>query len=435
MKRLLSVVVLCMLAQSSFSQWSLLSGYLAYNPILNQTPAGEITFDISPDNGLYVSSEYVYNNSPHWAWFKVLKSHDEGLTWSDCTIPNSSDITYCNGIQCIDSSELIGYVKGPNGNGIYASSDDGATWTKTGSTGADGYFTSGAFVDVSNGLVLHTYYPGKKSSLFTGLAELCKIESGIFSFSLIDTLDFRHGNIQIFNYTDAIIMCRDTAGSTLVHPGNNRILKTSDFGPSWTTLYKDTAYGLNHFLFTSWNDGIMVGDHGKILLTADGGISWNLMESGTTKNIRFVTLKNGVYFCVGDSGLILRKEVLSDTWQDISFGTDNYSKIRINDNFIGFILSYHSKIYKSDIPLGTDELKTPGNIEVFPNPCENEVSFRTGNPARIKRISIQNLTGLTLMDNIDASRATIDISPLSTGIYLISFNVGDRIVIRKIVKK
>ncbi|MCF8347369.1 MAG: T9SS type A sorting domain-containing protein [Bacteroidales bacterium] len=433
MKRILYIIIFSLLAQHAFSQWTPLTGYVNSGSGGDVTLHGDLYLCISPDNGIYVSSGYTYINSPHFFWFKIWKSHDQGLTWSDCTIPNEYEISYCSGINCIAPSELIGYVWGDQ-NGIYTSANDGETWSKIGSMGADGKFVTGDFTNLSNGLVLHSYVTHDKSNL-NMMAELCKIENGYFSVILIDTLDFRHGTIQMLDDSTGILLCREIPGSTQTQPGNNLILKTNDFGSSWTTLYRDTIYGLNHVLFTSSDEGILVGDQGKTIQTYDGGETWTIGASVTQKNIRFITSKNNSFFCVGDSGLILRKETFLDIWQDISYGSYNYSKILVDNDFIGYIQANNYKILKSDIALSSTEAKPVHNTDIYPNPCTNRLLFTTDHPVDLKRIFIQDISGINVMTDIDPTSGTIDISSLIAGVYLISFEYKDRKVVKKIVKK
>lgn len=430
MKKFFSVIILAILTNSAFSQWHELEGYFAYNPG-DAYFSGDICFDIAPDNGIYVATGYRYN-SPHYQWYKITKSHDEGITWGECNTPPSQELNWCSGIFCVAPSEFVVTSYGDE-NGIWATSDDGISWSKLGSTGADGHFISGDFTDISNGLVLHSYY-NKKSSLFTGMAELCRIENGIFAMTLIDTLDFRKGTVQMLNDTTGIILCRNYEGFLPPEPGNNIILKTTDSGNTWSTLYTDTTYNLNHILFISPEKGILAGNGGIIKQTSDGGITWNPMESGTDKNIRYIASKNDVFMCVGDSGLILRKDANSDEWDNISFGTSNYLNIKLNNSFFGFILTADSKILYSNEALGIKESGVTDDLTVYPNPCRKQVSCNAANLSRLKAIRIQNSTGQVVMTHENNFNGQLDISHLAPGFYCLSFDFGDRVAVRKLIK-
>jgi photosystem II stability/assembly factor-like uncharacterized protein len=70
----------------------------------------------------------------------------------------------------------------------------------------------------------------------------------------------------------------DTTGYAV---GRWKILKTSNAGESWTTVY-DTLFaiydGLNSVYFPDANTGYAVGGRGKIIKTADGGKNWTVQS-------------------------------------------------------------------------------------------------------------------------------------------------------------
>ncbi|NVO18567.1 MAG: T9SS type A sorting domain-containing protein [Bacteroidetes bacterium] len=421
MKNKIIILALLLLCYPSFSQWSTLHGYLYYagpDEVFN----GALDFDISPDNSIYVSSGYVYDNSPHYYWSRIAKSMDQGSSWTQLSYMN---YTSSFSIRCMGTSELIVSRTDQITSQLSATSDDCASWIWFGSGMTDGYFSDFAFSDLSRGLAL-TYYANPN---------ICIAEGGNFYCTVVDSLDFWFGRIQLINDTTAYILCRDTIGNVFMTGyKNNTLLKTTDFGTSWTVVYKDTAYRLNHFYFSNLNDGIMVGDSGLIWQTINGGYSWNPMESGTNKNIKYITSKNGMYFCVGSSGLILSKEAGQDSWNDISFGISDYYKIRLDNNLTGYLLSSDHQILKSEHVLGFKDGDDASSIAFYPNPCKDKLHYSCPELMQLKSISIRNSVGQELIFVQKDFNGQLDVSDLKPGMYLICFKLDKKVLTRKLIK-
>src|SRR5436309_281526 len=85
------------------------------------------------------------------------------------------------------------------------------------------------------------------------------------------------------------------------------IVRTTDGGNSWTIQASGTTQTLWAVSFTDVTNGTAVGEGGTILRTTDGGDHWASQPSGTTLQCRgvwFTDSNNGT--AVGESGTILR---------------------------------------------------------------------------------------------------------------------------------
>ena len=72
-------------------------------------------------------------------------------------------------------------------------------------------------------------------------------------------------------------------------------------------------------------------------------------------------------------------------------------------------------------------------IQVFPNPADNFVFISKPNNIQIENVSIRNIKGQTVVSSNDSK--SIDISPLSNGIYFLELIVSGEIIVKKFVKK
>ncbi|MBK7215026.1 MAG: T9SS type A sorting domain-containing protein [Bacteroidales bacterium] len=424
-KRLFVFLFLVLICKSGFSQWRYLEGYRSYG--LDWVFMGNVQFDVSPDDGIYVSSEYSYSFSPHYYWFVINKSHDGGTIWSDCTIPNGG-VTYCNNIFCTAPSEMVAITSSIYSGAINSTINDGSEWiTQGGQWWNDGSFFGGDFVNSHKGMIFFYNFPLASTSV-------CCIENGTFEFRTSDTLDLRHASIVMTDESTAYMLCRDVRGVVLPQSGNNCIVKTSNFGQSWTKVYTDTVFGLIHLQIDSLGEGVAVGNNGRII-HADSGKDWTEMESGSSKTIRYTTSRNGTFLCVGDSGLILKKENGQNEWVDLSYGTANYRKIKVNSKFIGYVLTDSSQILYSQQALGLPDLKKESAVSVFPNPVENQLNYNLPSNYHLKDIIITDMAGMVQLQFYRSQNGLLDLKNLAPGIYFVTFQCAEGRFTQKLVKQ
>lgn len=103
------------------------------------------------------------------------------------------------------------------------------------------------------------------------------------------------------------------------------ILKTTDFGSTWSEIVSGTVAGLHAVSFWGTTLGFIVGEGGVILRTIDGGTTWiNLQRSFTSLDFSCVKVLNADSALVfGTGGAILRTTDRGKTWNSCSSGTTN----------------------------------------------------------------------------------------------------------------
>ena len=81
------------------------------------------------------------------------------------------------------------------------------------------------------------------------------------------------------------------------------ILVTSDGGATWDAQRSGTTNHLNAVSFTDAAHGWAVGDLGTILVTSDGGATWGAQDSGVWQRLNGVTFTDSSHgWAVGGSG-------------------------------------------------------------------------------------------------------------------------------------
>jgi photosystem II stability/assembly factor-like uncharacterized protein len=100
------------------------------------------------------------------------------------------------------------------------------------------------------------------------------------------------------------------------------ILRTTNGGATWTAQTSPDTASLYQPCFTDANNGVVVGIKGTIIRTTDGGATWTNIPSGTTEDLyglSFATKDIG--FVTGTNGLIMGTTDGGQTWQPQSAPT------------------------------------------------------------------------------------------------------------------
>jgi photosystem II stability/assembly factor-like uncharacterized protein len=136
------------------------------------------------------------------------------------------------------------------------------------------------------------------------------------------------------NLNDIFFRTRDEGWLVSSGVTGSRILRTLDGGETWDLVYQlniDPGTSridmpeLYSIAFPGKKKGWVVGTHGQILHTEDGGLNWRRQESGVQNelvHVKFINDKTG--WVVGSQGMILYTEDSGRTWELQKSGTANH---------------------------------------------------------------------------------------------------------------
>lgn len=103
------------------------------------------------------------------------------------------------------------------------------------------------------------------------------------------------------------------------------LLNFSSSAQIWTPITGlPSSAGLKAVHFTSVSNGLVAGENGTIMKTVDGGVNWNLLNSGTTQTLRaifFIDTNNG--WACGDQGTLIATTNGGTNWTPQNSGTSN----------------------------------------------------------------------------------------------------------------
>lgn len=335
------------------NNWKSINNGLTINAVNNYQPLyglGVSGSKVFASNGLhmFLSTDYGSN------WF-----------WKKNELNNYS----CFTLKIIGSYILVGA-----NNGIYLSSDTGATWSQTGKMLGTIY----SIVQCGTGI-----FAGGKTVYYSA-------DSG-------KTWQSRSSGIKkLYSYyfEDAIKL---TVSGKNIYAGTNRgVYLSEDNGANWI----DITNGLKDTMILSIavaDTNIFVSTWSGVLLSSDKGKSWNYINDGLNDTIVYSMLifDKNIYAGTKTGGILKRS--ISQT---ISI------KRKLNNN----------------------------SFSIYPNPVNDKLIIETTNYINAKA-EIINLNGSILTNvNLFAPKTTLNVSNLKTGLFFIKIISDKTINTRKFIK-
>jgi len=440
-----------------------LTGYaLSYDELVKTTDGGTTWNPV----GMAGVNTYFFANGTNvfgvGSFGKLFKSVDEGVTCinydSSVTDDNLEDVHFPDEntgyiVSQYDVSNGLRYGK------VLKTTDAGETWQIT----ADGNFgrlTSVYFTDVNTGYMLGGYGKIYKTT-----------DGGILWDTLVNNYD---------SYLNEIVFVNPNTGFIAEESANGAILKTSDAGLTWTTVYENggavrgihfvdenTGFAIlsNSILKTTnggadWNEtplynegllldvffvnqnvGYVCGFMGDFYKTSDGGETWNNLSyplTWTFMNMFFVDETTG--YMSGSLGTFFQTNNGGVTWTSIDSPVLGSTTLWFTDDLTGYAVGSNGTILKTTNggQVFSESYMLPeSGFNLFPNPSNSTITINSDDntnniPANI---SVFNCNGMLVMKARNLSMPVqIDISNLTTGIYLLRIETANSTETRKLVK-
>jgi photosystem II stability/assembly factor-like uncharacterized protein len=282
----------------------------------SQTGINDITF--SNQSTGYISCS-VNSSNP-----VMYKTTDGGTTWTGLTLPfagtTSMMSVFCNGSTIFCGGTLTD---------LYKSTDNGSNWTQVNDlnySGGDNIYTVSftpttqvGWATCANGKLLKSINGGET---WTGQA--------IGQSSLLSSV------------------CAFSDQNAWACAVNGSILATTD-GSAWNAQTSGVTTALQDIKFNTLNNGLCVGDQGKILRTTNGGSTWTSVTSNTTNTLRNIYYASAtVVYVVGHGGIMLKSTDGGATWSTITTGvTTNLLGVYFTSTTLGYICGASGVIKKT----------------------------------------------------------------------------------------
>ncbi len=371
----------------------------------------------------------------------VFKSTNKGISWS----VSSQGIFQTRVNHLISSSDNIFAA---TNLGIYKSSDNGNSWTPK-----------------NNGITAEVNTLAKNGSyLFASNYDLYRSADNGESWELLDTI------ITTSTLLNIIPKSLYVFNNIVFVSSNEGVFRSSDNGDSWTKL--TTLTTAEQFI----NNGntLFAGLYqGGVTRSTDNGDTWTAVNTGLTVPSTFIislgTHKSTVF--AGTNVTSFRSTDNGNNWTgahigpltaylsdgDILYATTKASiGLYYSTNgelgswsleqtglpateIANSILKHGDNIYiattsnsiirkkASDITLSIDnDIISDAGLMIYPNPVSGNLTIKSRQET-INSIAIYNLAGYKVVEKpaVNTEQTTLDISPLSSGMYLVEINYSN----------
>jgi photosystem II stability/assembly factor-like uncharacterized protein len=431
MKSIKIIILTLFLTQNLLAQW---------NRIYDNNNI--LTICVADSNNVYFTHKFNSN---------IYKSINGGLLFDSIASPIMGNINYFT-IQF--PTKDTGYAAGGAPFSPYEvvikTTNGGVSWnTMTSNIYGDLAFRKMQFVTNDIG-----YFQGSKEPMKTinGCNSMFDIIN-LSQYKTIDDFDFitpKTGYIAIHK------------SSNLGVPNYVDILKTYDYGNSWSSIYSDTLINneINFITKLEFLDtligfaisskfipyggvgGVHVLKGSKLLKTTNGGASWSVdtivnMDSITTNrgitDIHFINKDTG-YIC--NQGKIYKTTNSGNIWQLQQVQDNDYIN---NFNFYNNDIAYavgQKGIYKTtrggDFPLPIIEKVNKKNINIYPNPVTDFLAIKP--EINNASYNLFNSIGQLIKQENNIQINKIDFTFVDRGFYYLQIKNDKEILNFKVLK-
>lgn len=382
-----------------------------WNPVRLKTKVNLYDFQFVDDSTVYATGDY-YTGIGQNMTSKLIKSVDNGDTWDSIASFSGKQI-YSLHFFSVDSGLVAGY------DGIYRTTDSGNHWDLVWSIRQFGY---------QYGDINQIRFPTSQVGYAIGLG---RTQSGAKN-----------------NF-------------------DNFLLKTTDSGIKWDTICS-FKQSLTSLYFLNADSGFIGNESQFVLKTINGGHTWTEKEvanlyGSTISSFHFISNKTGfatgaptAMIPEGSSSFFISKTIDGgETWETFNSAGIPLNSIYFMNDTVGFVSGQLSLIMKTtgkinELPADypwhlvqygavKDINSSNSLVKVFPNPTTGMLTIQLKNPDQpVETIRLLNASGQMMgigKPKFNSENIPIDLSGLSSGVYLIELTFSNKRELIKVLKK
>lgn len=149
--------------------------------------------------------------------------------------------------------------------------------------------------------------------LFTDTFRVVRVSNS----NLTQPICIEFPNYNLLN--NKLYFLNDSIGFILCRYKNNNakqvLLKTINYGTSWSEIMLDSTLGIKDFHFPSINTGYILKNNGAIFKTSDGGSTWNNINSNITVPLNCIKFSDdSIGYVAGMSGHLSKTADGGNSW-------------------------------------------------------------------------------------------------------------------------
>ena len=345
----------------------------------------------------------------------IYCSTDDGSTWTK--INNDMTVGFIWALA-VNSS---GYLFAGTEQGLYRSTNNGASWSLAGLAGMD---VRAIVIDGFGNIYAGTWGAGVFKSTDNG-ASFNPVNTGLTSLAV-------HG--MVINSANEIFAATFGAG----------VSKSSDLGASWTHL--NVGYDFVWALGITSDDVLFAGTYGAgVFRSFNHGTNWSNVNVGLSAQFIYaITVDAGDNVFVSSwAGGVFVSSDKGDTWNSLGLGGFGVSSLLVNPNSSALYAgTSDGAIYKntSVVTAVEEELEIPTEFNLnqnYPNPFNPATTIRFAIPeAGSYQLKVYNILGeevrTLINEELNPGYHEVDFraSSLASGIYIYQL-LGDKVNITK----
>lgn len=399
MKQLLAILLIGFLSQKSTAVWQIRNTFIAQLDL----------FDMSIDGDQLYAVGYVSPASGYFMSFHV-KSSDGGKSWSRTQMEGEFH-------KSIEKRNGKYFVAGftPTGKSfIKSSSDFGATWKEVFNSTSITGLTDIQFIsdDVA-------YASGYGSQQFATGA-LIKTVDGGETWQVVTESDHSSSldKLQFISSTEAFAISSVYFDESV---NGNKLSHSTNGGKSWEEIctHGSAISGLH---FVSETKGFLTDIEGKILITTDGGKTWNEQYAENSEVLFDIEFTNsGVTgMAIGANGTAFLTEDGGATWVKQNTSAANMLLAVRFHNQTAYTMGVNGTLLWDETPLSIRNIKAQSDIEILAEFVRIKGLGDTDNLAA----TVYTLNGKELARENGISQMNIEVSQLPAGIYILNYSVN-----------
>ena len=416
MKKIWVFIALFFVAGSLQAQWDSV-GFVPLNTVLTSPSVGYY-YDHYYEEGKTSSNPksigYLYKSVDMWKTWSLIRTIG---SWLD---PGSiTDVQFNND----SNGYMCSYVCGMGG--LAQTADGGATWKSI----------AGGEPDISYSFLRTDY-------------GYCQAWGPYgYGFYLYD-----HGNYSVQDSTGpgirwlkSILFINDSTGFLIKYLPKPSLYRTEDYGKSWTKLYiSDSSWTLPRLSFPDKFHGFFLNDSNYLFFSDDMGKTWNPVGQiplQTVNDIFFLTPTTG--WVAGPAGKILKTASGGMSWQVVPSGvSSNIVRIKFFSDTIGYFLTRIGPswsdtyvLYRThEGPWAIPETTKTKPVRILQNPVRSTLILSVNDPqAMISSLEIIDMKG-KIVYHSDVVTEEINVSSFPSGLYFLRYTYNGVTYAEKVVK-
>lgn len=410
MKRRMLVISLFGLSPGLFAQWMDLGVHGTHVQMLDE--ASGYNFINIPGSTPSSGTKYEFRSTTTDWQDQVLLDQGGGTASGCCVIRDIAFLNFHTGIRCKGFQGIYSFQKTTNG---------GLNWTNFAGN-VNFSPVQLILVNDTSAFISGNDYATNKGQLFrltpTAAVPLFTQDSLSFTYP---ALEFPHPNVGFMLLNN--------------FQQQSYVLKTSNAGENWTSVFFDEQVKLTCLSFTDTLSGYAGSETGRVYKTTNGGLTWEEMTSPSLQKINtldFITGSVGYVAC--NAGELYKTSDGALSWQKQLTGTlSNLIDIQMPVPSATYCMDDTGKLLKRNEFDSLDPFANNSNelLIVYPNPSAAQLSVDLKNQLEVTQLDIYDLRGKKVLGS---KQDKIDVSNLTQGSYLIRVYSGKQYFTAKFMK-